>query len=258
MEISLTGRAAIVTGGSKGLGLAMATRFATSGADVAIVARERASLDAAVKTIGTAARGKVVAISANVASASDIERAYQEAVSALGKVDIIVNNAGTSRAGPFEALTDDVLRDDLELKLFGAVRMIRLAWPDMKARRWGRIINVLNIGAKAPRPSSMPTSVSRAAGLALTKVLSGEGAPFNILVNAMLVGFIEADQHHRHAAEKKLDLAEYYRERGKEVPLGRVGRAEEFANLACFLVSDAGSYITGTATNVDGGRSPVV
>jgi NAD(P)-dependent dehydrogenase (short-subunit alcohol dehydrogenase family) len=128
----------------------------------------------------------------------------------------------------------------------------------MKERRWGRIINVLNIGAKAPRGGSAPTSITRAAGMALTKVLSHEGAPHNVLVNALLVGFIEADQHVQAAKKAGIELKDYVAARAKEIPLGRIGRAEEFANLACFLVSDAGSYITGTAVNVDGGRSPVV
>jgi NAD(P)-dependent dehydrogenase (short-subunit alcohol dehydrogenase family) len=136
--------------------------------------------------------------------------------------------------------------------------MVRLVAPQMKERRWGRIINVLNIGAKAPRGSSAPTSISRAAGMALTKALSHEFAPHNVLVNAMLVGLIEADQHVQSAKRSNTPIADYYKAREKEIPLGRVGKAEEFANLACFLVSDAGSYITGTATNVDGGRSPVV
>ena len=110
----------------------------------------------------------------------------------------------------------------------------------MKERRWGRIINVLNIGAKAPRPNSMPTSVSRAAGMAMTKALSAKFAPHNVLVNAMLVGFIEADQHVQAAKKANIPLADYYKAREKEIPLGRVGKAEEFANLACFLASDAG------------------
>jgi NAD(P)-dependent dehydrogenase (short-subunit alcohol dehydrogenase family) len=125
----------------------------------------------------------------------------------------------------------------------------------MKERRWGRVINTLNIGAKAPRARSAPTSITRAAGLALTKVLSGEGAPHNVLVNALLVGFIEADQHVQAAAKAGIALKDYIATRAKEVPLGRIGRAEEFANIACFLASDAGSYITGTAINVDGGRT---
>jgi NAD(P)-dependent dehydrogenase (short-subunit alcohol dehydrogenase family) len=128
----------------------------------------------------------------------------------------------------------------------------------MKAQRFGRIINVLNIGAKAPRAASAPTSVSRAAGLALTKVLAGEGAPHGILVNAMLVGLIESDQWVRRAKAQDRPLADVLADMGKEIPLGRVGTAQEFANLACFLASDAAGYITGTAINVDGGRSPVV
>jgi NAD(P)-dependent dehydrogenase (short-subunit alcohol dehydrogenase family) len=130
----------------------------------------------------------------------------------------------------------------------------------MKQRRWGRIINVLNIGAKAPAANSAPTSVSRAAGLALTKVLANEGAPHNVLVNALHVGLIVSDQvvrQHR-AAGANVSLADFIKQKGTGVPLGRMGEAEEFANMALFLVSDAGSYVTGTSINVDGGRSPVV
>ena len=258
MEISLSGRAAIVTGGSKGIGFAVATRFAASGADVAIVARDKEAINEAVGTIRKSSQARVIGIAADVSKAPDIQRAYDEAMKAFDKVDIIVNNAGTSQAMPFEKLTDDILRDDLELKLFAALRLIRLVAPQMKQRRWGRIINVLNIGAKAPRPNSMPTSLSRAAGMAMTKALSQEFAPHNVLVNALLVGLIRADQHVQRAKRTNVPLDEYYKAHEKEIPIGRMGEAEEFANLACFLVSEQGGYITGTAVNVDGGRSPVV
>ncbi|MBX6426206.1 MAG: SDR family oxidoreductase [Variibacter sp.] len=257
MEIRLDGRVALVTGGSKGIGLAIAARFAASGANVAIVARGREALDAAAKTIGAAAPGKVVAIAADVSRADEVARAYEEAMGALGRIDILVNNAGTSRRGPFEEISDAVWQQDLDLKLFAAIRFARLVWPQMKERRWGRILNVLNIGAKAPRPASAPTSVTRAAGLALTKVLAGEGAPHNVLVNALLVGTIASDQWVRAAERAGRPLADFLADMGREIPLGRVGAPEEFANLACFLASDAASYITGTAINVDGGRSPV-
>src|SRR5438445_5347636 len=258
MDVSLAGRTAVVTGGSKGIGLAVATRFAASGADVAIVARGREALDQALKTIGAAARADVVALQGDVAAIADIQRIYDEAMRAFGKIDIIVNNAGESRTAAFEKVTEEMWRTDFDQKLFAAIRLTRLVWPQMKERRWGRILNTLNIGAKAPRPASCPTSVTRAAGMALTKVLAGEGGPFNILVNALLIGFIEADQHVRAAARNGVSLQHYMNQRSKEIPLGRPGRAEEFANLACFLVSDAGSYITGTAINVDGGLSRVV
>src|SRR2546423_1304020 len=123
MDISLGGRAAIITGGSKGLGLAMATRFASSGADVAIVARGRDAIDQAVASIRAKAQAKVVGIAADVARADDVKRAFDEAMRALGKIDIIVNNAGTSNTTPFDALTDEVMQHDLDLKLFGAIRL---------------------------------------------------------------------------------------------------------------------------------------
>jgi NAD(P)-dependent dehydrogenase (short-subunit alcohol dehydrogenase family) len=258
MDVSLKGRSAIITGGSKGIGFAIAKRFAADGSDVAIVARGREALDAAVAEIKAGTNSHVIGVQADVGKADDVQRAYDEAMAAFGKLDIAVNNAGTSRAGPFEAMSDAVLQDDLELKLFAAVRISRLVLPQMKERRWGRIINVLNIGAKAPRAASGPTSITRAAGMAFTKALASEYAPFNILVNGLLVGLIDADQHVQKAKSRGISLDEYKAGLAKDVPLGRFGRAEEFANIACFLASDAGSYITGTAINVDGGRSPVV
>jgi 3-oxoacyl-[acyl-carrier protein] reductase len=258
MEIRLDGRTALVTGGSKGLGLAMATKFAQSGADVAILARGGDALAAAERSIRSAAQTRVKALSCDVAKGPALEAAWRAVIGEFGKVDILVNNAGTSQTGKFEEISDALWQDDLDLKLFAAIRLARLALPDMKARRWGRIINVLNIGAKAPRPQSAPTAVSRAAGLALTKILAGEGAPHNVLVNALLVGLIASDQHVQRIRAEGGNVETGLREMGKRVPLGRIGEAEEFANLACFLASDAGSYVTGTAINVDGGMSPVV
>jgi NAD(P)-dependent dehydrogenase (short-subunit alcohol dehydrogenase family) len=250
----------VITGGSKGLGLAMAERFAASGADVAIVARSPETLAEAKKLIQKGAKGKVAAISADVSKAADIRRAYDQIMSEFGKIDIYVNNAGQSIRGPSEQLTDEMWQSDLDLKLFAQIRFCRLIFPQMKERRWGRIISVLNIGAKAPGPDSAPTSVSRAAQMAFTKALSGEGAPHNVLVNSLHVGVIVSDQivrrHQREGANVSLD--DFIAQAGRSVPLGRMGRAEEFANVACFLASDAASYVTGCAINVDGGRSPVV
>jgi len=260
MDIRLNGRSAVITGGSKGLGLAMAERFAASGADVAIVARNPETLAEAKKKIQAGAKGKVAAISADVSKAGEIRRAYDQIMSEFGKIDIYVNNAGQSIRGPSEQLTDEMWQSDLDLKLFAQIRFCRLIFPQMKERRWGRIISVLNIGAKAPGPDSAPTSVSRAAQMAFTKALSGEGAPHNVLVNSLHVGVIVSDQivrrHQREGANVSLD--DFIAQAGRSVPLGRMGRAEEFANVACFLASDAASYVTGCAINVDGGRSPVV
>jgi NAD(P)-dependent dehydrogenase (short-subunit alcohol dehydrogenase family) len=260
MDIRLDGRTALITGGSKGLGLAMAKAFAASGADVAILARRPESLAEARAAIAADAAGRVAAIACDVSQADGVQRGFSEAVAALGRIDILVNNAGTSQTGTFESITDAVWQADLDLKLFAAIRMTRLVWPQMKERRWGRVINVLNTGAKAPRAGGAPTVVSRAAGMALTKVLAGEGAPHGILVNALLVGIIVSDQWaRRHVAQGSNESFEdYIAKLGAPVPLGRMGRAEEFAAMACFLASEAASYVTGTAINVDGGSCPVV
>jgi 3-oxoacyl-[acyl-carrier protein] reductase len=260
MEIRLDGKSAVITGGSKGLGLAIAEEYARSGADVAILARDQGTLAEAKAKIQAGPHGKVAAISCDVSKAADIRRTYDQIMSEFGKIDIYVNNAGQSTRGPSEEITDEMWQADLDLKLFAQIRFCRLVFPQMKQRRWGRIISVLNIGAKAPGADSAPTSVSRAAQMAFTKALSQEGAPHNVLVNSLHVGVIVSDQIvRRHLREgANVSLQDFIAQAGRAVPLGRMGRAEEFANVACFLASDAASYVTGCAINVDGGRSPVV
>ncbi len=257
----MDGKNALITGGSMGLGVAIAETFAKAGANVALVARRDGPLaEARARILAAAPSAKVVTVAADIRKAADCARAFQTAEAGLGKVDVLVNNAGILRRGAFESITDAVWQEDLDLKLFGAIRLARLALPGMKSRRFGRIINVLNTGAKAPPAEGAPTAVTRAAGMALTKVLAGEGARHNVLVNALLVGRIESDQWvRRHAKEQKNQtLTEYYADMGKSLPMGRLGTAQEFANAALFLASDAGSYINGTAINVDGGMCPVV
>jgi 3-oxoacyl-[acyl-carrier protein] reductase len=186
MEILLDGRSALITGGSQGLGRAMATEFCNSGANVAIVARRQEALDEAAAGIRKTGRGKIITIAADVSTVEGCEQAYAAATEAFGQVDILINNAGSSARGPFEQVSDQDWQTDLDLKLFAAIRLCRLVLPGMKERRFGRIINTLNTGAKAPQAEGAPTAVSRAAGMALTKILSKEGAAHNVLVNAML------------------------------------------------------------------------
>lgn len=260
MECRMDGRVALITGASTGLGKAMAETFAQSGAAVALVARRPDPLNEVAEAI-KAAGGMARAYPCDVTKADQVSATYAAAVKDFGKIDILINNAGQSAAMPFEQVTDQMWQDDLDLKLFAAIRFTRLAFPDMKSRRWGRIINVLATAAKAPGAGSTPTSVSRAAGMALMKALSNEGAPHNVLVNALLVGLIESDQWVRRHAKTAHNqpYEEWLQAFAKErrLPMGRLGTAQEFANMACFLCSDAGSYINGTAINVDGGLSPV-
>ena len=260
MDHRLDGRTALVTGASLGLGRAMATAFYLAGAKVALLARRADPLEEARAAIAAEPGGAVNAYVCDVTDAAQIEATHAQVVRELGAVDILVNNAGQSQTGAFEDITDAIWQADLDLKLFAAIRFARLTFPGMKARRWGRIINILNTAAKAPPPGSAPTSVSRAAGMALTKVLSGEGAPHNVLVNALMIGSIKSDQIRRawEASGSNAPFDDFVADAGKRLPMGRMGEAEECANVALFLASDAASYLTGCAINMDGGVSRVV
>ncbi|MDH3702416.1 MAG: SDR family oxidoreductase [Alphaproteobacteria bacterium] len=262
MDCRMDGRVALITGSSRGLGRAMALNFAASGAHVCVTGRRAEVVAETVKEVEAVSGGKVCGCTADAGKAEDIEKLVKTVEKELGPVDILVNNAGTSRRMPFLEITDELWDLDLGLKFYGAIRAARLTMPGMVERKWGRIINVLNTGAKAPPGGGAPTAVSRAAGMALTKVMAGEGAPHNVLVNGLLVGRIESDQwRNRWEASDKTDSYEEYLDKmakDMKLPLGRLGTAEEFANMATFLCSDAGSFITGCAINVDGGMSPVM
>jgi len=257
MDLQLKNKVAIVTGGSQGIGRATALRLAEEGASVVIAARGRELLDQVALEI-RAAGGSVAAVQADVSRVEDCARLVAEAVRAFGRLDILVNNAGTSATGEFESVTDDIWQADFELKLFAAIRLARLAIPHMKQQGGGRIVNITNTGAKQPRAKSMPTTVTRAAGLAFTKALSKEFAPHQILVNTICIGLVRAGQHERKAAKTGVAVEQYYANLAKNIPLGRVGRAEEAANAIAFLASEAASYITGTSINLDGGTSAVL
>jgi len=254
MHLGLEGRIAIVTGATQGIGKATAYTLAREGARVAIVARDRARLDRCVSEIAGFG-GQAIGISADVSQMTDIERVVATTIGKWGGVDVLVNNAGTSVRGDFQSVTDETWQMDFDLKLFGAIRLARLTIPHMQQRGGGRIINITNIGAKQPGASTMPTTVTRAAGLALTKALSKEFAPDNILVNTVCIGRIKAGQWESRAQKRGVPVETLYKEMSGDIPLGRIGEAEEVANVIAFLASDAASYVTGTSINLDGGMS---
>lgn len=262
MDLGLAGKVAVVTGGSEGIGRAAAESLGREGARVVICARRADLLEQVANELSGANDATVVPIAADVRRAGDIERVIATAVERFGRLDILVNNAGTSAAGPFGNVTDEDWQNDLDLKLFAAIRASRLAVPQMRAAGGGSIINLLNIGAKQPAAASVPTSVSRAAGLALTKALSKEYAGDNIRVNAVLIGLIKSGQHERswrnRGGEQSLDDFYAGMLQQRAVPLGRIGEAEEAGDLIAFLASARAAYISGVAINLDGGQSAVV
>jgi len=262
MDMGLAGKVAIVTGGSAGIGYAAAASLAKEGANVVIVARRADALAAAAGSIREDTGAEIVDAVGDVSLEADIQRVFDLTLSKFGRLDILVNNAGKSHAEPVTVVDDAGWQADLDLKLFAAIRTIRLAVPEMTKVGGGSIINVVNIGAKAPAASSTPTSVSRAAGIALTKAASRDLAKHNIRVNAVCIGLIKSDQHTRRAAaaNRLHEMDQIYADMAVQrgVPLGRVGEAEEAGDLIAFLGSDRSRYITGTAINMDGGASAVV
>ena len=257
MDLGLKGKVAVVTGGTEGIGKATAFKLAAEGAKVAICARRKELLDKVADEIRNSG-GDALAVVADISKTADIEHLIQAVVERYGRIDILVNNAGSAIRGKFLEVGDESWDADLELKVFGAIRCVRLAVPHMKKQGGGRIINVTTIGGKQPAAESMPTTVSRAAGLALTKGLSKEFAGNNILVNTVCIGKIKSGQHERHYKREGISAEDYYARVAKNIPLRRVGEAEEAANVIAFLASDAASYVTGTSINLDGGESGVL
>jgi NAD(P)-dependent dehydrogenase (short-subunit alcohol dehydrogenase family) len=256
LELGLNGKVAIVTGGSDGLGRAPAQRLAAEGCKVAICARRADHLNAAAAAIKEATSAEVLAGPADVGRAADIDALVAATVNRFGGVDILVNNAGASAAASLESVDDEAWQRDIDLKLMAAVRLCRLVVPIMRERGGGSIVNATIVGGKAPAARSLPTSVTRAAGINLTKSLANEYAAANIRVNTICIGLLKSAQWDRRAGERPVD--DLYAEMADRVPLGRIGEAEDYADLAAFLVSERATYITGAAINLDGGLSPVV
>ena len=256
LDLELQGRVALITGGSDGLGRAAAARLAAEGARVAICARRREPLEEAAAALRAASGGEVLAVVADVTKGPDCQRFVDEAVSAFGAVDILLNNAGTSAAKGLEEVDDTAWYADIDLKLMAAVRLCRAAIPLMRSRGGGAIVNATIVGGKAPPARGLPTTVTRAAGINLTKSLANQYAADRIRVNTICIGLIKSAQWQRRAGERP--VGELYAEMGRRVPLGRMGEAEEYADLVAFLVSARAAFITGTAINLDGGMGAMV
>lgn len=258
MDLELSGKAVLITGGTDGLGLALAKRLAAEGASVAVCGRDPDRMRAAetsLREIG----GQVLARQADVTSPDALDGFVGAVRERWGRIDGIVHNAGRASGGPIQSVEDATWESDFQLKLMAAVRLTRLALPELRETQ-GSILFTLAISAKTPGGSSEPSSVTRAAGMALMKALSKELAPDGVRANAVLIGLIESGQWVRAAERTGESLDQFYARFAKDaaIPLGRFGSAEEFADLGCFLLSPRASYLTGVAINLDGGLSPAV
>ena len=260
MDLGLAGKVAAITGGSEGIGRATAFRLCEEGVRVAICARREHVLQTTAREIASATGGEVLAVRADVANPADCAQFMQQTIERFGRLDILVNNAGRSSTMAFEQAVDEVWREDIEVKLYGAIRCTRLAIPHMRRQGGGRIITMTGIAGKQPGARSVPIGVTHAAGINLTKALANEYAADNILINTICLGRLKSAQWTRRwqAHFSHMTLDEFYAKQGELIPLRRLGEAEDVADLVCFLASERARYITGTAINLDGGLSGAV
>ena len=260
MELGLSGRRAVVTGGSQGIGYAIARELVAEGAHVAICARTPAEVEAAADRLGRDG-GFVRGFVTDVTMADEVEAFVASAADGLGGIDVLVNNAGAAHPGRFETLTDEAWQRDIDVKLFSQIRCSRAALPHLRASAAARIVNINAIYARYPDPSFFATTVNRAACLNFSKALAIELGPEGILVNSVNIGFVVTPQWENIRQRRSPEMSQgkfFTAMASQEVPLGRFGDVDEVSGLVAFLASNRASYLTGTSIDVAGGMGKYV
>ena len=255
--ISSAGRTAIVTGASRGIGRAIALRFAQNGLRVVLCARDLMALDETVREIENSG-GTALAVALDLCLAESPAQLAATAVKAFGRIDVVVNNAGATKRGEFELLTDEEWTDGFALKFFGAVRLTRAAWPELK-RQAGSVVNIAGVGGRTPGPAFTIGGSVNAALLSFTKALADVGVRDGVQVNAINPGPVRTDRLVRRlAAEKGIDLESAAEELVRSANITRLGETEDIAGLVAFIVSPGGRLLQGSLIDMDGGQTKTI
>ena len=253
MDLGLTGKVALVTAASKGMGKASAMGLAAEGAKVVMCARTESDLKDAAEEIRAKTKGEVLAMPADVTKKDDVVALVDRAVKTFGHVDILVANAGGPPRGYFEDMTDEQWQGAFDVSLLSVVRLVRAVLPSMKARRWGRILTIQSVSVKQPIPELLLSNAVRPGVAGMMKTLAGQLGKDGITVNTVCPGKIMTDRFLGGQKISGLSREEYVARAVEDVPVGRVGTPEEFANVIVFLASERASYVTGVSVQVDGG-----
>ena len=259
MELGLTGKCALVTGGSMGIGRAAAYELAAEGCRVAIAARGREALAQAAEEIGRASRGEVLAVQVDCTKPAEIRRMVDEVLARFGRIDVLVNSIGAAKSGHFLRLTEEEWRESLELKLFGIVHCCREVIPHMQRQRWGRIVNLIGHRGRQPETQAMPAGVANAGLINFTKALADEFVRDGILVNGVSPCPMQTRRLDYMVKAKSAMMGisedEARKEFLRDIPIGRFAEPREIASLIVFLASERNSYISGTTIAIDGGAT---
>jgi 3-oxoacyl-[acyl-carrier protein] reductase len=259
MDLGLTGRVAVVTGASRGIGKACALALAAEGAHVVMASLDPARNAEACKAVAARAKGEVVGVPTDLTKDASVQALFEATQQKFGRLDILVNNAVHVGSGDFFSLDEKKLAETFEHKLNGTVRCCRYAIPPMRARKWGRIINLAGGAAWNPQLGAITVGLNNAAMLNLTVALAKDLGKDGILVNAVVPNSVRTERHEeniRSAMQKTGKTeSEVLAPRINRIALGRMGTVEEIGAVVAFLASERASFVTGAAWAVDGGAS---